>query len=136
MEWESVQQGLNQLSGLGSAAALIHDGLDTSHLTTEDVKAGRVFELADLLLNTEVQHFLAQFAAASTELFDGHLTELFSQHGVSKIELVGDGAGHKASAKTQFVGSEAAGFTCDGFSHARHFKKHVTWKNHSYPEFR
>jgi len=61
MEWKSVRQGLNQLSSLGSAAALIHDSLDTSHLATEGVKAGRIFELADLLLNTEVQHFLAQF---------------------------------------------------------------------------
>jgi len=45
-------------------------------------------------------------------------------------------AADEAAAQTQLRVGQAAGFTSDGFIHARDFKQHVSWKDHGDPEFR
>ena len=53
--------------GLDGGGAFGKKGFDAGDLAAQEMQAGRVFQLADLLLDAHVEHFLAQFAAAGAQ---------------------------------------------------------------------
>jgi hypothetical protein len=96
--------------GLDGGGAFGKKGFDAGDLAAQEVQAGRVFQLADLLLHAQVEHFLAQFTAACAQFLDGKLTEFLGLHnGFGSVGLNGGSAGDEAGAQAKLVGGQAAG---------------------------
>ena len=59
--------------GLDGGGAFGKEGFNAGDLAAQEVETSRIFQLADLLLNAQVEHFLAQFAAACAQFLNGKL---------------------------------------------------------------
>src|SRR5690606_24295535 len=69
--------GSGDAGSRASGALRGEEGLDPGHLAAGGADAGRILELAGLLLDAEHERFLFQFAAAGRRLVDGQLAQFF-----------------------------------------------------------
>lgn len=122
--------------GLNGGGAFGKKGFDAGDFAAQEMQAGRVFQLADLLLDAQVEHFLAQFAAAGAQFLDGKLAEFLDLHNsCGSVGLDGGGAGDEAGAQAELVGGQAAGLLGGRLVDAGDFKQHVSGQHDGDPEF-